>query len=48
MQERYGLRGNPSFALLDENGVVVERFYGPQPAETLCVAVETVPTPDPQ
>lgn len=48
MQEQHGLRGNLSFVLLDENGVVAGGFFGPQPAETLRAAVETVPAPDPQ
>ncbi len=40
LQNRYGLRGHPSFAVLDETGAVVERFYGPQSAGTLREAME--------
>jgi thioredoxin-like negative regulator of GroEL len=31
----YGLRGHPSFVVLDRNSEVSESFFGPQPAETL-------------
>lgn len=37
---QYGLRGHPSFVVLDESGAVVERFLGPQSSETLSAAIE--------
>lgn len=44
LQDRYGLRGHPSFAVLGETGVVVERFYGPQSADILREAMVRVQT----
>ena len=35
LQSQYGLRGHPSFAIVDERGAVLERFLGPQSEETL-------------
>jgi hypothetical protein len=41
LQSQYGLRGHPSFAVLDERGTVVERYFGPQSAETLRAALQS-------
>jgi thioredoxin-like negative regulator of GroEL len=42
LQEQYGLRGHPSFVVLDESGAVVERYFGPQDEQTLRAALEEV------
>lgn len=42
LQQQYGVRGHPSFALLDSEGVVIQRFLGPQDEQLLRVAVETL------
>lgn len=42
IQLAYGLRGHPTFAILDQNGTVVQRFTGPQTAETLREAIAAV------
>lgn len=34
-QQAYGLRGHPSVAILDANGEVAARYFGPETAETL-------------
>lgn len=35
IQQGYGLRGHPTFVLLDADNQVVTTFVGPQPAESL-------------
>ncbi|HSM58777.1 MAG TPA: hypothetical protein VK879_21660 [Candidatus Sulfomarinibacteraceae bacterium] len=40
LQGHYGLRGHPSFVVLDASGDVIERFFGPQSEETLRAAIE--------
>lgn len=35
LQQTYGLRGHPSVAILDDDGEVAARYFGPQTAETL-------------
>lgn len=35
LQQTYGLRGHPSVAILDENGAVAQRYFGPETAEKL-------------
>jgi thioredoxin-like negative regulator of GroEL len=40
LQQSYGLRGHPAFAVLDRNNQVVARFMGPQTAATLRQAME--------
>jgi thioredoxin-like negative regulator of GroEL len=35
LQNQWGLRGHPSFAILDENSRVVQQFFGPQPESAL-------------
>ncbi len=42
LQERYLVRGHPSFVILDANGEAVQTFVGAQPAETLSAALEAV------
>ena len=42
LQAQWGLRGHPTFAVLDEEGTIVTRFTGPQPAETLRSAMTQV------
>jgi thioredoxin-like negative regulator of GroEL len=42
MQNQWGLRGHPSFAVLDANGSIVQQFFGPQPAATLREAMESI------
>jgi thioredoxin-like negative regulator of GroEL len=42
LQQQYGLRGHPTFALLDRNGRVVQTFIGPQAEEILHEAIATV------
>jgi thioredoxin-like negative regulator of GroEL len=40
LQNQWGLRGHPSFAILDENNRVVQRFFGPQPESALRQAMD--------
>lgn len=42
LQERYGGRGHPFFAVIDKEGQVTARFFGPQPVETLREAMTAV------
>lgn len=35
LQQTYGLRGHPSVAILDVNGAVAARYFGPETAEKL-------------
>ena len=35
LQQTYGLRGHPSVAILDANGSVTARYFGPETAEKL-------------
>ena len=35
LQQTFGLRGHPSVAILDVNGEVVARYFGPETAEKL-------------
>lgn len=35
LQQTFGLRGHPSVAILDVNGAVVQRYFGPETAEKL-------------
>ena len=41
LQTLWGLRGHPSFAVLDPDGQVIERFFGPQPEARLRQAMQT-------
>ena len=42
LQQQYGLRGHPTFAVIDRNGRVVQTFIGPQTKEVLYEAITTV------
>jgi thioredoxin-like negative regulator of GroEL len=42
LQQSYGLRGHPSFALVDSEGQLVQTFVGPQPEEVLREALTTL------
>ena len=42
LQERYGGRGHPFFAVIDKDGQLTGRFFGPQPAEILREAMTAV------
>jgi hypothetical protein len=42
LQNQWGLRGHPSFAILDSEGRVSERFFGSQSGEILRQAIEAV------
>ena len=42
LMTRYGLRGHPSFVVLNEQSEVTERLTGPQTAETLREAMTAV------
>ena len=42
LQVELGLRGHPSFAVLDSEGRVVQRFFGPQTAMVLRESMEAL------
>jgi putative thioredoxin len=42
LQQQYGLRGHPTFVVLDMNGRPVQTFIGPQPEEILREAITAV------
>ena len=42
LQNQWSLRGHPSFALLDDEDSVVQRFFGPQAEAGLREAMESV------
>ena len=42
LQARYDVRGHPSFVILDGDGRLVQRLFGPQPEEILRQALEQV------
>ena len=42
LQQQYGLRGHPTFVILDVNGRPVQTFIGPQTEETLREAITAV------
>ncbi len=44
LQSRYEVRGHPSFIVLDGDGLVVHRFFGPQAEGILRQAMLTVPS----
>lgn len=39
LQQQFGLRGHPTFAVLDRNDKPVATFVGPQPVEALREAI---------
>ena len=39
LQSQYGLRGHPSFVILDSNTLVVQKFFGPQKEVALREAI---------
>ncbi len=44
LMQEYGLRGHPSFVVLDGNGRVTQIFFGPQSEEILREAIiDTLP-----
>lgn len=45
LMQSYGLRGHPSFVVLDENGRISQTYFGPQEAETLRTAVQNTLPP---
>lgn len=42
LQSQYDLRGHPSFAILDADGQVVQRLFGPQAENVLRQAMLSV------
>ena len=42
LMQSYGLRGHPSFVVLDENGRVSQTYFGPQEAEVLRKAIQNI------
>ena len=42
LQQQYGMRGHPTFAVLDQNGRVVQTFVGPQVEVVLQNAIMSV------
>lgn len=45
LQSQLDLRGHPSFAVLDGDDRIVQRFFGPQTEATLRQAIVTVASP---
>jgi len=45
LQQQYGMRGHPTFVVLDENGRSVQTFIGPQTEEVLYKALTAVAAP---
>ena len=39
MQQQFGMRGHPTFAILDQNGRVLQTFIGPQTKAVLHDAI---------
>ena len=42
LQADFGLRGHPTFAVLNGDGLVTQRFFGPQLEDVLHNAMESV------
>lgn len=40
LQQSYGLRGHPAIAILDGEGAVAARYFGPETIETLRAVLE--------
>jgi hypothetical protein len=45
LQSQLDLRGHPSFAVLDGDDLVVQRYFGPQTEATLRQAIASVASP---
>ena len=45
LQNRYDVRGHPSFLVLDSDGRAVQRFFGPQTETVLRQALEQIAPP---
>lgn len=45
LQQQYGLRGHPTFVVVDGNGRAAQTFIGPQTADVLRAAVTAVIAP---
>lgn len=45
LMQSYGLRGHPSFVVLDENGRVSQTYFGPQNEDMLRTAVQSAISP---
>lgn len=43
LQQQYGVRGHPTFVILDKDGNITGQFFGPQTAETLQEAMSLSP-----
>ena len=44
LQQSYGLRGHPAFAVIDGEGQLVQTLIGPQPEEVLREALINLPS----
>ena len=44
LQADFGLRGHPSFVVLGKDGLVTNRFFGPQSENVLREAMELIST----
>ena len=42
LQNQWGLRGHPAFAILDEDGSVADKLFGPQTEVDLRRAMESI------
>jgi thioredoxin-like negative regulator of GroEL len=42
LQQQFGMRGHPTFVVLDQNGRVVQTYIGPQTEEVLHEAIAAV------
>ena len=42
LQQQYGMRGHPTFVVLDENGRALQTFIGPQTEGVLSEALSAV------
>jgi hypothetical protein len=44
LQAEFGLRGHPSFAVIDEQDRITQRFFGPQTEQLLRQSMEAIAT----
>lgn len=42
LQSELGLRGHPSVAIIDSDKAIVQRYFGPQTADTLNADLEAI------